>query len=389
MQNSTVTDGTALVSTAQAGDKNISSSNEELVDNTTPEPDSAHGWLIVAGSTIYTMMSLGTTSAIGVYIDEYLVNVFPDAPSSTLAWIGTMQFGLLCFFGIIFGAMAERIDVRIVGTIGALVSGAGLLIASACFLPLVAHCYTRNHMWNWQWMDRYKPIAVDIAISGSAIGGVWQPFVMRAIIKHHGYQWALRISGLLQIVICGVATLPMRRRVDAPPRGRLVEYTLLLEPKFLMLFLFGIVGSAGLFFPFSYMPNYAIAVLHKDISWDANISAILNVGAFFGRLLSGVLAAYIGSINTLIICSFLSSLVLLVLWLPFKNIAVLIVEALLFGAFSGSQVTVYPMIAGNIYGLRRLPSVLGTVVCIPVYRPAYQLPCRWPDAGQVWTWDKL
>ncbi|KAJ1957119.1 hypothetical protein EC988_000995, partial [Linderina pennispora] len=137
-----------------------------------------------------------------------------------------------------------------------------------------------------QWMVKYKPIAVGIAISGSAIGGIWQSFAMRAIIKTHGYRWALRISGLIQIALCSSATLPMKRRIEAPPRRRFVEHTLLCDPKFILLLLFGITGGAGFFIPFAFMPNYAVVVLHKDISWDANISALMNVGGFFGRLLS-------------------------------------------------------------------------------------------------------
>ncbi|ORX67077.1 hypothetical protein DL89DRAFT_285748 [Linderina pennispora] len=229
MQDSAATESMVLMNAAQAANKHILP-NDRTAGDSISESDSVGEWLVTAASFIYTMISMGTAASSGVYMDEYLTKEFPGTLSSTLAWISTMQIGLTFFCGIIFGPMMERTDIRIVG----------------------------------------------IAISGSAVGGIWQSFAMRAIIKSHRHRWALRISDLIQIALCGSATLPMKRRIEAPPRRRSVDYAILGDIRFIMLFLFGITVTAGV----------------------------------FGRLLPGVLAACIGPINTSIIFSSLATFAL-------------------------------------------------------------------------------
>ncbi|KAJ1814069.1 hypothetical protein LPJ56_004960, partial [Coemansia sp. RSA 2599] len=84
------------------------------------ELDSKFGWLVVFGSFFSLMLSIGTTTTYGIYLQEYKLVEFPNASSSFLSWIGTLQFVMMCFFGIGVSVLCERVDTRILSGIGAL-----------------------------------------------------------------------------------------------------------------------------------------------------------------------------------------------------------------------------------------------------------------------------
>ncbi|ORX70365.1 MFS general substrate transporter [Linderina pennispora] len=366
-----MTDSTRIMS--KKANEMLPAEAEHVSDESAaPAADTVRGWLVVAGSFVYMMMSIGCVNSYGVYLQVYKISEFPNSSSATLAWIGTMQYAIMCILGVGAGVLIERFDTRWVGAVGTVISGAGLLAASACTTPeqLVA---TQGVMFGIggsgllvagmslpsQWMDRYRPLAAGVAVAGSSIGGLWMSFATRAMVNHLGRQWALRITGLLVFGACGAATPLMRRRVDVPRRDKIIDYTVLREFKFVTLFLFGMAGCAGYFLPYSYMPSYSVIVLREASSWGASISAFLNVGSFFGRVLTGILAQYIGSMNALLLNTFLSVFSILVLWLPFKNLAVLVVAALIFGFSSGSFVSLVPVVTATLFGIKRLPSILG------------------------------
>ncbi|ORX70364.1 MFS general substrate transporter [Linderina pennispora] len=349
--------------------------NTQLPSGAIPAADTLRGWLVVAGAFIYFMMSIGCVNSYGVYNQEYQINEFPHVPSSTLAWIGTMQFGTIGFLAVGSGILVERFDARWVGGVGTIIAGTGLLAASACTTPTQL-VVTQGIIFGiggsglvvvamslpLQWMDKYRPLAAGIAVAGSSIGGLWMSFATRAMVSRLGRQWALRITGLLLIAVCGAATPLMKRRIHVPPRDKIIDYTVLGNAKFVILFLFGIVGMAGYYLPYAYMPSFSVVVLHQEPSWGAVISAILNVGSFFGRIITGTLAGSIGSTNALLLSTFLAVLSILGLWLPFKNLAVLAVAAFLFGSSSGSIVSLVPVVTATLFGIKRLPSILGLIL---------------------------
>ncbi|KAJ2478494.1 hypothetical protein EV174_004302 [Coemansia sp. RSA 2320] len=244
-------------------------------------PDSPYGWVVVLASFLFLMMAVGTTNSYGIYLQEYHLTVFPSAPTSTLSWIGSLQFGSMCFFGVGAGVLIEQYDTRVVSALGAIVAGTALLIASSCSTP-----------------------------------------------------------------------------------------TALVFTQGIILF-----AAGGYFMPYYFMPSFAVVGLDKPLNWGANISSILNAGSIAGRILVGLLADYIGPLNALFVSSLVSTLAIVVLWLPFKHLGVLVAASLIFGFTSGSTVSLVPVVTANLFGIKRLSSILGllffsytlgTFVCSPV-----------------------
>ncbi|KAJ1869684.1 hypothetical protein LPJ57_005493, partial [Coemansia sp. RSA 486] len=96
-------------------DESVSSKAAEL-----PVMDTTYGWVVALSSSFILMISVGLTNSFGIYLTEYQLNVFPSTPTSTLSWIGSLQFGAMTLFGVGAGILAERFDTRIVVVAGSI-----------------------------------------------------------------------------------------------------------------------------------------------------------------------------------------------------------------------------------------------------------------------------
>ncbi|KAJ2877539.1 hypothetical protein FB639_003711 [Coemansia asiatica] len=313
--------------------------------------DSKFGWLVVFGSFFNLMLSIGTTTTYGVYLQEYKLVEFPNVSSSFLSWIGTLQFVMMCFFGIGVGVLCEHVDTRILSAFGAIVSGVALIIASFCNSPWkllltqgilfgfgASFVYVTGLTLPPQWFAKYRAFATGIAIAGSGIGGLWLSFATHAIITNISWKWALRITGLIIIGVCGPISLLMKTRVKPAKR------------------------ASGFYVPFFFMPSYAVIVLDKSDNWGTNIASIMNGASIAGYVLMGLVGDHIGALNTLCIATLLSCLSILVLWLPFKTVGTLVSAAVIFGIFSGAIVSMIPVVTANLFGVKCLPSVMGLLM---------------------------
>ncbi|KAJ2812930.1 hypothetical protein H4S07_001048 [Coemansia furcata] len=351
-------------------------------------PDSPYGWIVVMGAFLMLMMAIGSTNSFGVYLIEFQNNVFPSTPVSTLSWIGSVQFASMCFFGIAAGVLVEQYDARLVGAIGGAVAGGALIIASACSSP-TALVFTQGILFGAggscimipavslpsQWMLRHRAVATGITLSGGSIGGLWLSFAARSMVANLGWQWSLRITGLMTIVVCCPASLLLRKRIQVPKRDQILDIGMMRNPLFVLLFFVSLFAAGGYFLPYYFMPPYAVVALGESQNWSANISSIMNAGSIPGRILVGMLADAIGPFNALFLSLLVSNVAILAIWLPFKSLGALITAALVFGFASGSVVSLVPVVTASLFGIKRLASILGflflsytlgSLVCSPV-----------------------
>ncbi|KAJ1822665.1 hypothetical protein LPJ75_000316 [Coemansia sp. RSA 2598] len=356
-------------------------------DSGPSDSNAAYGWLVVAGSFFVLMASMGSSNSYGVYLQEYQQQ-FPNAPNSLLSWIGSIQFGIISFLGVVSGVAAERYDIRWVVGLGSLVSGGGLVIGSFCrtpwgllatqgvvfgiggsFMMVPAMCLPA------QWVGRWKGVATCVATTGGSIGGLWMSLATRKMVAALGWQWSLRINGLV-VVFVGLAVSPlMRKRVHLEPRDQLVDLRALGSPRFLVLFAASIFVSGAYFAPYNFMPPYAVTQLGLDKTWGADVSSIMNACGTVGRLVVGVAADFVGPLNALVACLVGTAAAVFALWLPFRSLAMLVVAAVFVGLCGGCLVSLGPLVTARLFGIRRLPSLLGllylaytagAMVCSPV-----------------------
>lgn len=82
--------------------------------------------------------------------------------------------------------------------------------------------------------------------------------------------------------------------------------------------------------------------------------AILNAVSIFGRTLPGFIADRVGRYNTMIVMTFMSTILVLALWLPARGNVPFILFAAFYGFTSGAFVSLAPALIAQISDIRQI-----------------------------------
>ncbi|KAJ2232898.1 hypothetical protein H4R99_002694 [Coemansia sp. RSA 1722] len=342
---------------------------EEATDK---KPDGIYAWMVISACFISLMLSIGINDAYGVYQQHYQLNEFPNETATLVSWIGTVQFLIMCVGGVFSGFLCEHFDTRLLNAAGAVLMGVSFIGGSFCkgigglmatqgFLyglgasfPFVAGTSIPS-----QWFTVRRGLATGIALSGSGIGGMWMTSATQALIESLGRPWAMRVTGIVSMTAVLAVSPWMRVRLVPSKSERIIDWRLLKDLRFSMFFAALVFAIATYFGPFYQIPSYSVVVLHKSESWGSNMDTLMNGLSVLGRLVVGFMADTIGPLNLLIVNTVLAVISLLVLWVPFESVGTLFAVDILFGFSIGGIVSVIPVVAAEVFGLARLPSIIG------------------------------
>lgn len=340
---------------------------------------------------LLSLLTWGANAAFGVFLNFYLNNeIFGDSSIYHFAFMGGLVVCLanfLCPFCVLL--------VKIFGTTPVLL--AGIVIQTTGYL-LAAQC---THFWQLflcqgfmvglsfacifipgslvipTWFNKYLALAMGIAVAGAGLGGLMFSFILNAIILATGDQkWALRVTGLINLVIALFATVFMRVRNRKPINfkenlsGEFLRCALKVVfdikvfnsyPLVIAALWFGVVLMGYVIVLFSFLPYATSEGLSAKQA--ASSLAVLNVLQVVGRPSIGCIGDFLGRQNiSFIICCYLSVL-LLVFWLQAKNYASIMVLAALIGAAAGVGSTMAQSMAHDILEFQgiadKLPAVWG------------------------------
>ncbi|KAJ2136096.1 hypothetical protein IW136_004030 [Coemansia sp. RSA 678] len=334
--------------------------------------DGAYAWMVIFACFISLMLSIGINDAYGVYQQHYQLTEFPEATTAVISWIGTVQFLIMSIGGVLSGFLCEHFDTRVLNAVGAVIMGIafiggsfcttvgqlmvtqGLLYGLGASFPFVAGTSIPS-----QWFTRRQGLATGIALSGSGVGGMWMTSATSALIDSLGRPWAMRVTGIVSMIAV-LAVSPWMRVRLVPHRGeRIIDWTLVKDLRFCLFMAAMVFAIAAYFGPFYQMPSYSVVVLHKSESWGSNMDTLMNGLSVVGRLAVGMLADITGPLNLLVANTALAAFGLLVFWVPFDTVGTLITVSLVFGFAIGGIVSVIPVVAAHVFGLARLPSIMG------------------------------
>ncbi|KIW11834.1 hypothetical protein PV08_09107 [Exophiala spinifera] len=213
--------------------------------------------IVLAGFTV-TAMTCSIVFAFGVYqaLYEEMAQT-PDTPftsvsSAKIGLIGTLALSLMTLGGPFAMSWAKLFSPQIVISAGGVVFGIAFVLASFSqhvwqfaltqgLLAGVGTClsYVPTTAVVPTWFDRRRAFAMGITISGTGVGGMFWPPVLRALITHVGFRNAMRISGCacaVLVVVAGCA-LPFepgfrdRMRPEAPMSSAPSTSTSTLTPR--------------------------------------------------------------------------------------------------------------------------------------------------------------
>ena len=333
--------------------------------------DSFHGWLVVAATFIETTTLFSIAYSFTAFLTA-MSREFGTGHGAT-----ALLFGLTIFFLFMLslpaGRASDRFGPRPVVLFGCASIVAGLLATSTVthiawgYLSYglgigvgIACCYVPMVSQVSGWFDRYRAVALGIAVSGIGVGTLAGPPVANYLIGTLGWRETYRVAAAVALVglltaACLVARAP--GSADAEP-VRLRE--LGRKPAFRGMYLGGLLMTLALYVPIVFLAPYA-ETQGIGSSAAAALMSFLGFGSLAGRLCLGVFAARVGLLQLYQAC-FVVLGACFALWLiGGDRYALLASFALLLGIAYGGYVALTPASAAELFGNAGLGTTLGAL----------------------------
>ncbi|KAK0231186.1 major facilitator superfamily domain-containing protein [Armillaria fumosa] len=308
-------------------------------------------WLVVGGIMCSSFSTFGFVNAWGVYQAYYEENLLKDFDSSTIAWVGSVQYALVFMPSVVTGRMFD------IGYFTAPLLSASILLVLATFL--VAECTQYWHFLLCQgftiglscgmvfgpsvgvvghWFRRRRGIAIGLMSTGASVGGTVFPIITRELIDAVGFPWTMRIIGCILILSLGIANLTMKRRL--PPvnaSGGIFNLKAFRSTPYTIWCLSGFVAMLGLYTVLTYIGVSAAAYgISPDVAFY--LVSIVNASSGVGRIVAGICVDRYGALNYFGPITIIAGVVTYA-WPFARSLVSMIVVAVIYGFTSGAFIS--------------------------------------------------
>jgi sugar phosphate permease len=289
-------------------------------------------------------------------------------------------------FGFFAGVVVDRFGPRRLMLVGILLAGIapiGLggtttLVAFYTFYLMNALGYVTggplpNQVMLSRWFDAGRGRAMGIAYLGIGVGGALVPLLAHALTEAVGWRTALQVLGVLMIAIAFPLAFVVREpQADSTPGGAPANIAggtegadsildVLRQPAFYLLALgsmasIGAVGGTTQNLKLFFAMDRGMAQGRV-----AELISLVLVGSIAGRLLMGWLADRWPKKRVMLLVYLIVALTIPLLWAA-PSPATLRAAAVLFGVGLGGDYMIIPLMAAELFGLRRMGRVMGIVL---------------------------
>ncbi|KAK3332587.1 putative monocarboxylate permease [Cercophora scortea] len=357
-----------------------------------PPPNGGfQAWLQVFGAFFLNINTWGLLNTFGVFQSEYSTGILSTSTQSAISWIGAIQAFLMLVVGVVCGRALDAgyfyadislgIFLEVFGTMMTSISNEywqvflaqGVVVglgAGMCFMPAVAIVGT--------YFSTRRSTAIGICATGSSIGGIIYPIMLKKLIASIGWRWATRVMGFMMLGTLLISVSVMRTRLPPRKSGPFINTILLKEPTTLLWFLAVFFTLIGLYVPFFYVESYALNI-GVDPDLASYLVIIMNATSVPGRLFPSIIADKTGNLS-IMIPAVLSSGIIMLGWTRVTSQPALIAVSALFGFTSGSIQAVLP---ANVAYLCPDLSMLGTNLGMTLFSAGIGLLIGNPIAGAI------
>jgi sugar phosphate permease len=292
-------------------------------------------------------------------------------------------------FGFFAGVVVDRFGPRRLMLLGILLAGIapiGLggtttLAAFYAFYLMNALGYVTggplpNQVMLSRWFDAGRGRAMGIAYLGIGVGGALVPLLAHALTEALGWRTALRVIGVLMIAVAFPLAFLVREpeaggkgeartpRSAAPEAGAAVSDSILdvlRQPAFYLLALgsmasIGAVGGTSQNLKLYFAMDRGMA--QGRAAW---LMSVVLIGSIAGRLLMGWLADRWPRKRVMLLVYLIVAGSIPLLWAAPSPLT-LGAAAVTFGIGLGGDYMIIPLMAADLFGLRRMGRVMGIVL---------------------------
>jgi MFS family permease len=297
-------------------------------------------------------------------------------------------------FGILAGALIDRVGARFVILVGVCLVSAALILMGTmrrfwqfellCVVEVIGYVFAgpiANQVLVAQWFERRRGKAMGYAYLGLGLGGVVAPMFVNYLARNLGWRHALELIGALILVVLVPTGLwitrsrPTDRQIDPESFGELprlesqvphpgvnssqVSQVVRLAPFWLIL-----AGSALAIGAIGAVIQHFILFL-KDSGYSATVasrySSILLISSLGGRVIVGHIADHFRKSRIMAIFYFLIGASVFLLAYP-QSTAALSLFALVFGFSMGADYMLIPLVASDNFGTTALGKILALII---------------------------
>jgi MFS family permease len=281
-------------------------------------------------------------------------------------------------FGFLTGWVVDRFGPRGLMMIGILMAGGALVgLGSISSLGMFYFFYLFNALGYvcggplpaqvllTQWFDRSRGKAMGFAYLGIGIGGATVPWISNTLVQHFGWQVALRILGLLVVVV----SLPLVLLLKEPPKVRTTVGAVTSSRPMAAFkrsaFYLLIVGSMCSIAAISGTQQNLKLFLSLDRHFTqrdaASALSLVLACSIAGRLLMGWLADRFSKKYVMLATYLLVAAGIPLLFLGTTHV-ILYVAAAVFGIGLGGDYMIIPLMTAEIFGTEILGRLLGVIL---------------------------
>ncbi|KAH7883138.1 MFS general substrate transporter [Phlebopus sp. FC_14] len=321
------------------------------------------------------VIRFGWVNSFGVFQTYYQTNTFKDESSSNVAWIGSIQYGLIFVPALFTGRLLD------LGYYNGPLAISSILYVVVLFL--VAECKTFWQVVLCQgvatgilagmlfgstpaivshWFKKKRSEAFGVLAVGSSIGGTVLPIATQQLLGVVSFQWTIRIMAFVLAAAVLIGNLLLRPRL--PPskvRGGMFNWAAFANPAFTFCVLAYNVTFLGLFVPLIYLDLSGQAG-GLSPSFTFYLIAIANCASLIGRISSGMLADKYGALNTLIPFTFVAGIVTYIWPYTASRVAPLVIISVLYGCAIGAFVSLLPSAPARLGGMEDAGRRMGMAI---------------------------
>lgn len=362
--------------------------------------------LVVAGGFTVTSMMCSIIFGFGVYQALYEdmakqpSNPFTGTSTALISLIGILAIALMTIGGPFVLLWSKIYSPQLIISSGGLLFGIAFILASfsqylwqfaltqgllagigtsMAYVPMTAVAPT--------WFTKRRGLAMGLIMSGSGVGGMMWPPVLRALISHIGFRNAMRVSGCISAATVGTAGFALRweprfgERIQKETQGwdkrtawfckfPAVDAKVARSKKFAAQALGNFLQSAGYSTPLFIFAAYAQSRGYST-STAANFITISNASNFVSRIAIGWAADKFGRLNALLATTLMSAVAVLGFWLPSTLCnsgscstgadVLFIFFTIFYGAFASAYISLFPACLIELFGVQHFTSVNGAL----------------------------
>jgi len=355
------------------------------------EPVQNHGWRV-------TFAGLGINLALGVL---YTWSVISKGVPASWGWSEaekSLPYSVACLvFSLVMvpaGRMQDRIGPRLVATLGGILVGVGMILAYfttstvgyVVGIGLLAGAgigfgYASATPPAVKWFPAAKTgLIAGLVVSGFGLASVYTSPAARALIAAGGLPLTMLVFGIAFFV----AVVGLAQILKPPPKGYVPAGTPAQPPgasnnrkkenftpremlktwQFYLLWFMYVCGAGAGLMIISKLAT--IASVQAGIELGFVLVAVLAIGNGAGRIVAGMVSDKIGRKATMCICFVLQAVLILLLWQASKgsflaSTPVLALVSALIGANYGANLSLFPSVTKDYYGLKNFGVNYGLV----------------------------